>query len=149
MPTAAPESMLRVGSASSRQSRPHAAISAKAAVEQALHLKPPHEGWLALMDLVRKEYPYCTMYDVHICEGTIVSCENIQRSLVFGEDEAAPAAAPELFDRKWQALEAFCARMGTGRLVEIKFKDAKPMTARTAEGRRRFKRFQSKEDARR
>lgn len=98
------------------------------------------------MELVRKDYPYCTMYDVHVSGGAIVSCEDIQRSLVFGEDNAAPAA-PELFDRRWQALEALCARMGSGRLLELKFHDAKPTAARTREGGRRFKRFQSKEAA--
>ena len=147
MATAAPESLLRVGSASSRHSRPHAAISAQDVVEQALRQKPPHESWLALMDLVRKEYPYCTMYDVHVSGGAIVSCEDIQRSLVFGEDKAAPAADLDLFDRRWQALEAFCARMGSGRLVELKFIDAKPMAARTREGRRRFRRFPGGEAA--
>ena len=82
MVTAAPESMLPVGATPSRHSRPHDAISAHNVVEEALHQKSPHEGWLALMDLVRKEFPYCTMYDVHVSEGAIVSCENIQRSLV-------------------------------------------------------------------
>jgi hypothetical protein len=134
--------MLPAGSAASRRSKPQ--TSARRIVEEALHLKTGHESWLAFMDLVRNEYPYCTMYGVHVAGGAIVSCENVQRSLVF-DDESSPAAAPEFFDRKWQLLESFCTRMGSGRLAELKFNDAKPMAARTDEGARRFMRFKGEE----
>ncbi|MDD5657339.1 MAG: hypothetical protein PHF00_08820 [Elusimicrobia bacterium] len=136
--------MRPVGPAASRRSKPQA--TAREIVEQALHLKSGHENWLAFMSLVRKEYPYCTMYGIHVAGGAIVSCENVQVSLVF-DDQAAAAPAPEQFDRKWQLLEAFCTRMGSGRLAELKFGDAKPMAARTDEGARRFMRFKEKEPA--
>ena len=145
MSTAAPASLLPAGTTASRRTPQQAQPSARKIVEEALHLKSGHESWLAFMSLVRAEYPYCTMYGVRVEHGAIVSCENIQRSLVFGEEEAAPASRPDLFERKWQALEAFCSRMGSGRLVELKFHDARPMTARTAEGGRRFRRFKGGE----
>jgi hypothetical protein len=158
MAIAAPGSLLPIESASavqvshttkdrqavSNRRRPPKTASASQIVEEALHLKTGHENWLAFLNLVRREYPYCTMYGVHVAGGAIVSCENVQRSLVF-DDETAPAASSELFDRKWQVLEAFCTRMGSGRLAELKFNEAKPMTARTNEGARRFMRFKGEE----
>lgn len=96
--------------------------------------------WLELLKLVNEEYPYCTMYGVHVVDGAITACEQIQRSLTFGDQRRVPQEALlESFDMKWQALEALCLGMGTGRLVELKFHDAKPVIAITKEGGRRFK----------
>lgn len=79
------------------------------------------------------------MYGVNIADGVIVSCDNIQRSLTFGDPAAMPAeAGEEMFDARWQALEALCRRIGSGRLLEVKFSDSRPMGAKTAERGRRF-----------
>jgi hypothetical protein len=100
-----------------------------------------HKGrWLELLKLVNDEFPYCTMYGVHVVDGSITACEQIQRSLMFGNDSKGSSdVKPEMFDMKWQALEALCLNIGTGRLVELKFHDAKPVIAITKEGGRRFK----------
>ena len=98
------------------------------------------ERWMELLRLVHEDYPYCTMYGVHVLDGAITACEQIQRSLMFGNDRAVPREVLiTMFDAKWQALEALCIGIGTGRLVELKFHDAKPVIAITAEGGRRFK----------
>lgn len=98
------------------------------------------DRWMELLALVHQEYPYCTMYGVHVIEGSITACEQIQRSLLIGNDQRAPSEIrPDLFDMKWQALEALCLKIGNGRLVELKFHDAKPVIAITKEGGRRFK----------
>ena len=95
---------------------------------------------MALLKLVHEDYPYCTMYNVHVVDGSITACEQIQRSLMFGHSYAFPTEVPiTLFDMKWQALEALCVGLGTGKLVELKFHDAKPVVAITKEGGRRFK----------
>ena len=95
---------------------------------------------MALLRTVHEDYPYCTMYGVHVLDGTITGCEQIQRSLMFGQERATPREILiNLFDAKWQALEALCIGLGTGRLVEVKFHDARPVVAITKEGGRRFK----------
>ena len=98
------------------------------------------ERWMELLKLVIEEYPYCTMYGVHVVDGAITACEQIQRSLMLGNDRAlSREIAPERFDTKWQALEALCVGLENGRLVELKFHDARPVIAITKEGGRRFK----------
>ena len=98
------------------------------------------ERWMELLKLVNDEFPYCTMYGVHVVDGSITACEQIQRSLMFGNDrKGSTEILPEQFDMKWQALEALCLKIGTGRLIELKFHDAKPVIAITKEGGRRFK----------
>lgn len=110
------------------------------ASDEAVCRKACRENWLAFMSQVRKDYPYCTMFGVHVAAGVITSCENIQRSLLFGgPDNALGKAGHELFDTNWEALEALCSRAWTGRLAEVKFTDGRPTSARTAEGGRRFK----------
>ena len=135
-----PESVLQAGSAA--DGRAPAAIGAmKETVEEIISSRPCREHWLGLMRLVHREYRYSTMYGVHIAGGVIVSCDNIQRSLVFGDASAMSAeAGDELFDAKWQALEALCGRIGSGQLLEVKFSESRPITARTSERGRRFKR---------
>ena len=98
------------------------------------------DRWLELLRLVFVVYPYCTMYGVHIVDGCITACEQIQRSLMLGNDRKVPQETLlAMFDMKWQALEALCITIETGRLVELKFHDARPVIAITAEGGRRFK----------
>ena len=106
----------------------------------AINFETHQERWLALLKLVHEDYPYCTMYNVHVVDGSITACEQIQRSLMFGHHRPQqPEALVRMFDMKWQALEALCISLGTGRLVELKFHDAKPVVAITQEGGRRFK----------
>ena len=110
------------------------------ALERAFDFESHKHRWLELLQLVNEDYPYCTMYGVHVVDGAITACEQIQRSLVLGDHRTvAKEALPRLFDMKWQALEALCLTMGTGRLVEVKFHDAKPVIVITKEGGRRFK----------
>lgn len=112
----------------------------QSALNDAFNFESHKERWLELLKLVREDYPYCTMYGVNVVDGAIISCEQIQRSLVFGDQRGVPGESPSsLFDMKWQALEALCLKIGTGRLVELKFHDAKPVIATTTEGGRRFK----------
>lgn len=97
--------------------------------------------WAGFLELVAAEYPFCTMYGVHIVEGCVVSCEGTQRSFVFGAaDEAIPAAAASS-DAHWKALKALCVKMGSGRLAELRFSGGRPVSARTSESGRRFKRL--------
>ena len=103
--------------------------------------------WLSLFQMVYEEYPYSTMFGVHIVDGAIVSCEMIQRSMVFGQTvstENVPLLS--LFDTKWQALEALCLSIGSGKLEELSFNNGRPVVARTAEGGRRFKSFLRKHE---
>ncbi len=105
-----------------------------------INIETHRERWMELLKLVNEDYPYCTMYGVHVVDGTITACEQIQRSLMLGNQQAvATEIQPSLFDMKWQALEALCISIGTGRLVEVKFHDAKPVIVITKEGGRRFK----------
>jgi len=130
MVTAAPESTFPV------------TTHAQQAVDEAIGQKTDLQNWQAFIDLVRQEYAYCTMYGVHIAAGHIVSCESIQRSLLFANPQPRPqepCLAP--VDERWQALAALCAQIGTGKLAELKFSEAKPTGARTAEGGRRFRHF--------
>lgn len=96
--------------------------------------------WSYLLALVCSEYAYCTMYGVNIVDGNIVSCENIQRSLTFGPAPAGAQAAPT-FDEYWDALRALCGRVRNGRLAELRFNRGRPISAKTSEGGRRFKRL--------
>lgn len=98
------------------------------------------DPWRHLLRLVASEYPYCTMYGVNIVDGNIVSCENIQRSLLFGpageKNDSEPA-----FDEYWQALQALCGKVKAGTLVELHFNLGRPVSARKSEGGRRFRRL--------
>ena len=106
----------------------------------AINFEGHKERWLALLRLVYEDYPFCTMYNVHVVDGSISACEQIQRSLMFGHSRIFQEdVLIKMFDMKWQALEALCISLGTGRLVELKFHDAKPVVAITQEGGRRFK----------
>jgi hypothetical protein len=96
--------------------------------------------WSYLLALVCSEYAYCTMYGVNIVDGNIVSCENIQRSLTFGPAPAGAQAAPT-FDEYWDALRTLCCRVRNGRLAELRFNRGRPISAKTSEGGRRFKRL--------
>ncbi len=100
--------------------------------------------WAGILMLVASEYPYCTMHGVHVVEGGIVACEGIQRSFVFGPAEAATAEAGPSFDAHWQALRSLCARIGSGRLAEVRFSRGRPVIARVTEGGRRFRRLVAK-----
>ena len=92
------------------------------------------------MSLVCSEYSYCTMYGINIVDGNIVSCENIQRSLTFGPTPAGGPEAPA-FDEYWDALRILCGRVRNGRLAELRFNRGRPISAKTSEGGRRFKRL--------
>lgn len=96
--------------------------------------------WGYLLSLVCSEYAYCTMYGVNIVDGNIVSSENIQRSLTFGPTPAGTPATPE-FDEYWEALRILCGRVRNGRLAELRFNRGRPISAKTSEGGRRFKRL--------
>lgn len=100
--------------------------------------------WTEMVRLVAAEYPYCTMHGVHVADGVIVACEGVQRSFAFGGDEAVEAAVHPAFDAHWKALEALCANMGSGRLVELRFSRGRPVSARTSESGRRFRRIVGK-----
>lgn len=104
------------------------------------------DQWRYLLALVCSEYAYCTMYGVNIVDGNIVSCENIQRSLTFGPTPVGAQAAPA-FDEYWQALQALCGRIRNGRLAELRFNRGKPISAKTSEGGRRFKRLVKEREA--
>ena len=99
------------------------------------------DRWPGMLKLIASEYPYCTMNGVHVVEGCIVACEGIQKSFVFsGSDAAAISSEPE-FDGHWKALQALCAKLGSGRLAEIRFSRGRPVSARMNEGGRRFRRL--------
>ncbi|MBI2787290.1 MAG: hypothetical protein HYX59_01285 [Elusimicrobia bacterium] len=102
--------------------------------------------WSYLLALVCSEYAYCTMYGVNIVDGNIVSCENIQRSLTFGPASAGGEAAPT-FDEYWDALRTLCFRVRNGRLAELRFNRGRPISAKTSEGGRRFKRLVKEREA--
>ena len=97
--------------------------------------------WAGMLMLVASEYPYCTMHGVHVMDGCIVACEGIQKSFVFGFQDGATADAEPNFDAHWLALRALCARVGSGRLAEIRFSRGRPVIARVSEGGRRFRRL--------
>lgn len=103
-------------------------------------LRVNDDQWGYLFRLICSEYPYCTMYGVNILDGSIVSCENIQRSLTFGPGDVESAEAPR-FDEFWEALRALCARTRTGRLAELRFNRGRPVSAKTSENGRRFRRL--------
>jgi len=122
------------------ETQQHSSQSLNTPLVDALSFEGHKERWMELLKLVNDEFPYCTMYGVHVVDGSITACEQIQRSLMFGNDRKGPSQILlEQFDMKWQALEALCLSIGTGRLVELKFHDAKPVIAITKEGGRRFK----------
>lgn len=103
------------------------------------------DPWRYLMRLVAAEYPYCTMYGVNIVDGNIVSCENIQRSLLFGPVGERNAPEP-IFDEYWKALKELCGKIKAGTLVELHFNLSRPVSARKSEGGRRFRRLLQKQD---
>jgi hypothetical protein len=110
------------------------------ALNEAFNYESHKDRWMQLLKQVHEDYPYCTMYGVHVVDGAITACEQIQRSLMLGDDRKVPREILfDLFDMKWQALEALCLTIGNGRLVEVKFHDARPVIAITKEGGRRFK----------
>jgi hypothetical protein len=98
------------------------------------------DPWRYLMRLVAAEYPYCTMYGVNIVDGNIVSCENIQRSLQFGPEDGSGVSAPA-FDEYWEALKELCYKTKAGSLVELDFRQGRPVSGRKSEGGRRFRRL--------
>lgn len=98
------------------------------------------DQWGYLLSLVCSEYAYCTMYGVNIVDGNIVSSENIQRTLTFGPTSTDAPIAPA-FDEYWVALRIICARIRNGRLAELRFHRGRPISAKTSEGGRRFKRL--------
>lgn len=97
------------------------------------------DQWDYIFRLVHSEYAYCAMYGVNIVDGSIVACDNIQRSLTFGPSPVVTDESPS-FDEYWRALHELCARIRNGRLAELKFVRGRPVSAKTAEGGRRFKR---------
>jgi len=98
------------------------------------------DPWRYLLRLVAAEYPYCTMYGVNIVGGNIVSCENIQRSLLFGPEGGRSASEPA-FDEYWEALKELCGKVKAGTLIELHFNQSRPVSARKSEGGRRFRRL--------
>ncbi len=111
------------------------------AVEEVMRGKTVRERWLVLMRHVRGQCPESIMYRVDIADGIIVSCEALQQCLSFGEPADAGTGAEPVFDASWQALEAECRRMGTGRLAELQFIGGRPIRAKTAPQGRRFRYF--------
>jgi len=99
------------------------------------------DRWSAMLRLIASEYPFCTMNGVHVVDGCIVACEGVQRSFVFGGSDAAAALQEPSFDAHWLALRALCAKIGSGRLAEIRFSRGRPVGARMSEGGRRFRRI--------
>jgi len=99
------------------------------------------DRWSAMLRLIASEYPFCTMNGVHVVDGCIVACEGVQRSFVFGGSDAAAAPQEPSFDAHWLALRALCAKIGSGRLAEIRFSCGRPIGARMSEGGRRFRRI--------
>lgn len=103
------------------------------------------DQWRYLFTLIWSEYAYCTMYGVNVVDGNIVSCDNIQRSLTFGSSATGRAEVPD-FDEFWEALQTLCSGIRTGRLAELRFNRGKPVSAKTSEGGRRFRRLVRKAD---
>lgn len=108
-------------------------------VRAAAGLAPGEDRWTAMLKLMAAEYPYCTMQGVHVEDGMIVACEGIQQSFVFGAADAPPEEPS--FDGHWRALRDLCAKIGSGRLAEIRFCRGRPVSARMNEGGRRFRRL--------
>jgi hypothetical protein len=98
-------------------------------------------NWAGFLRLVVAEYPYCTMQGVHVVEGRVVSCEGIQRSFVFGAPEDVSPVFDMASEPGWKGLKALCEKMGSGRLAEVRFNGGRPVSARTSEGGRRFRRL--------
>lgn len=99
-----------------------------------------NDSWRDLSRLIWSGYSYCTMYEVGIVDGNIVSWEDIQRSFKFGLSPADGAPEPK-FDEFWAALRILCARIRNGRLAELRFSRGRPVSAKTREGGRRLKRL--------
>ena len=96
---------------------------------------------MILMRFVRNQCPHGIMYGVNIADGIIVSCDNMQQCLVLGIPPAEQAGPEPAFDDHWQALEAVCKDIGTGRLAEVQFTDGQPVKAKTTPRGRRFRYF--------
>ena len=109
---------------------------------RAAGLQAGADRWSAMLKLMAAEYPYCTMQGVHVEDGVIVACEGIQQSFVFGTADAPPE--PATFDGHWRALRDLCAKIGYGRLAEIRFSRGRPVSARMNEGGRRYRRLTAK-----
>ena len=101
------------------------------------------DRWAGLLKVVASEYPYCTMHGVHIEDGCVVACEGVERSFLFGSADAEPAIE-SAFDAPWKALQALCAKVGSGRFAELRFSRGRPVSARSSEGGRRFRRLVAK-----
>jgi hypothetical protein len=81
------------------------------------------------------------MSGVHVAEGCIVACEGIQSSFVFSGVDADASPAEPAFDAHWKSLRALCAKLGSGRLAEIRFSRGRPVSAQMNAGGRRFRRL--------
>ena len=90
------------------------------------------DRWSGVLKLIASEYPYCTMSGVHVVEGCIVACEGIQSSFVFGGADAVALPAEPAFDAHWKSLRVLCAKLGSGRLAEIRPVDFEPLHRDTA-----------------
>jgi len=99
------------------------------------------DRWSVVLRLIAAEYPYCTMSGVHVVEGCIVACEGIQSSFVFSGADAEASPAEPAFDAHWKSLRALCAKLGSGRLAEIRFSRGRPVSAQMNAGGRRFRRL--------
>lgn len=102
------------------------------------------DQWDYLFRLICSEYSYCTLYGVNIVDGNIISCDNIQRSLTFGPSSLKSSNSPR-FDEFWQALKELCVHIRNGRLAELRFNRGKPVSAKTEESGRKFRRFLAKQ----
>lgn len=103
--------------------------------------------WSGMLKLVSDKYPYCTMHGVHVVDGCIVACEGIQISFVFGGSGVSKTTPTPLFDSHWEALKKLCAKIGSGRLAEVRFSQGRPVAAKMNEGGRRFRRLMTKPNA--
>lgn len=99
------------------------------------------ERWSVVLRLIAAEYPYCTMSGVHVADGCIIACEGIQSSFVFNGSDSDGATVEPTFDGYWKSLRALCAKLGSGRLAEIRFSRGRPVSARMNAGGRRFRRL--------
>jgi hypothetical protein len=103
------------------------------------------DHWGRTLKLIADKYPYCTMHGVHVEEGCIVAYEGVQISFVFVDGHSDIADKPA-FDSHWKALKALCAKVGFGRLAEIRFSRGRPVGAKMQEGGRRLRKLVAKAD---
>ena len=119
--------------------------TARTIVEEMLQSKAPREHWMMLLKLICEKYPHCIMYGVHIADGMITSCENLQQSFSFGPSPDTRDGVDPVFGPNWKELEALCKRMRAGRLAELRFCDGRPTRAKTTPEGRIFKSFFKKD----